>query len=131
MSHGLDLEYQDNMATTIVLKEINLKVNGAQVTLADNSTRVPASQYVTQIRCEYHATADDGTVATAFGRIDLAAPGDRAANDFIAYADLTKNWATALAESWRSSNGVDAKLNAEISRLQSLDKVVETPPWKA
>jgi len=119
------------MATTIILNGLDIKVNGAQVTLADNSTRVPAGQYVKQIRCEYHATADDGTVATVFGRIDLAAPGDRAANDFVAYADLTKNWATALAETWRSANGVNAKLATEITRLQSLDKAVEIPPWDA
>tara|TARA_R100000808_G_C2133259_1_gene142030 strand:+ start:1281 stop:1634 length:354 start_codon:yes stop_codon:yes gene_type:complete len=114
---------------TIKLSTLVLKVNAAAVRLSDGTT-VDAGQYVTQIHCQYHAADTDGTGTAISGRIQLAEPSSRSSDDFVAYVALTRDWAVAIAEQWRTDNNVDATLTARLASMAAVDQSVQTPPWE-
>ncbi len=115
------------MALTITNARLELQCSPQEVTLSDDSTTVPADQYVVSVAVGYTATADDGTTAYVDGIVNLALPENKNPSSFTAFSSLEKTWGDQIAEQWRADNDVDDKLTADIEIIRNRPKTVVSP----
>jgi len=115
------------MALTIENSRIELQCSPLEVKLSDDSTVVPADEYVVSVAVGYTATDDDGTAAYVDGIMKLALPENKDPSTFTAFSSLEKSWAEEIAEQWRTENDVDAKLASDVEIIRNRPKTVVSP----
>lgn len=116
------------MALTIENTRMELQCYPMDVTLSDGSTGVSANEYVSHVAVGYTATDEDGVTAYVDGIVSLAAPENKEPSAFAAFSSLSKSWGDAIAEQWRTDNGVDDRLTADIEIIKS-KPIVVAAPW--